>query len=179
MSDTYISLTRVKVTTLSAAALFVVLDQVIKSWAYRVLPHQPITVIPGFFNLRYLENTGAAFGLFQDATLILTIVSVIVIIALTVWFLSNKVQNTLMIIGIALILAGGIGNCIDRIYRGFVIDYLDFSAVFGFPIFNFADICVVIGIVLFLIYVLIFEKNADNETSKAKSDKEDAISGED
>ena len=147
---------KTKYIALTVAALLVGLDQWIKAWAAAGLT-QRISVIPGLFYLTYLENTGAAFGIFQGQTLALAIVSMVILAALLFLLLSGKISHRLAIWGISLIVAGGVGNLIDRLARGFVIDYLDFSALFGFPIFNFADCLVVIGTGLVILYILFFD----------------------
>jgi len=147
----------IKIITLAVAALLVGLDQWIKAWAYTGL-EQRITVIPGVFYLTYLENTGAAFGLFQGRALALGIVSIVILAAVIYFLLSGKAQGHTLIWGLTLILAGGVGNLIDRLVRGFVIDYLDFSALFGFPIFNLADCFVVVGTALMMVHILFFDK---------------------
>ena len=158
-----------KYMALAVAALLVGLDQWIKAWAAIGLTRQ-IAVIPGLFYLTYLENTGAAFGIFQGQTFALAILSMVILAALLVLLLSSKINNRLAIWGLALILSGGVGNLIDRLVRGFVIDYLDFSALFGFPIFNLADCLVVIGTALVIIYIIFFE---DKIPSAGDADEDD------
>ena len=160
-----------KYAALAVAALLVGLDQWIKAWAAIGLTHR-IAVIPGLFYLTYLENTGAAFGIFQGQTLALAIVSMVILAALLALLLSGKITDRLAIWGLALILSGGVGNLIDRLARGFVIDYLDFSALFGFPIFNLADCLVVIGTALVIIYIIFFE----NKKAAPEDGEEDELS---
>ena len=145
-----------KYMALVAAAILVGIDQWVKAWAYTGLSER-ITVIPGVFYLTYLENTGAAFGLFQGRAFALGIVSIVILSFVLYLLLSGKVSGRAIIWGLSLVLAGGVGNLIDRMTRGFVIDYLDFSALFGFPIFNLADCFVVIGTVLMMIHILFIE----------------------
>ena len=140
---------------LAAAAILTVVDQAVKLWAINVLePLGRITVIPGIFNLTFVQNRGAAFGILQGKTVFLSIVVALVLAGGLYLLLSGKIHERFLIWVIALILSGGAGNLIDRIYRGYVVDYLDFSAFFGFPVFNFADCCVVIGTLLLLCYVI-------------------------
>lgn len=122
-----------KIIALLVSLVLAVLDQLVKMWAMGALPGNPIPVIPGLFFLSYVENRGAAFGMFQGGSLVLGIVSVIFLLILLVFLLSKRVKSGFVIWSIALILSGGLGNCIDRFTRGFVVDYLDFSALFGFP----------------------------------------------
>lgn len=157
-----------KLYALITSAVLIVLDQVCKLWAVNNLS-RPITVIPGLFSLTYIENRGAAFGIFQGRTTILAIISILVLLVLLVAILSGRIKERFLIWAIALVLPGGFGNCIDRLARGFVVDYLDFSALFNFPVFNLADCCVVIGTMLILIYVIFLERK---KTQKEEPPKE-------
>jgi len=159
-----------KYIALAVAALLVGLDQWVKAWALTGLSQQ-ITVIPGLFYLTYLENTGAAFGLFQGNAFALAIISLVILSVMLVLLLTGKIKERILIWGCALVLAGGVGNCIDRLARGFVIDYLDFSALFGFPVFNLADCFVVVGSGLIMVY-LIFLEGKKNAPGGSGSDKD-------
>lgn len=144
-----------KFLALSLAAILVAADQLIKLWALESLePIGQIVVIPNLFKLTYVENRGAAFGIFQDKTALLSIISGILLLLITVALLVGKFRPGFLLWTVAVGLAGGVGNLIDRTLRGFVVDYLDFSALFGFPVFNFADCCVVVATTLILIYVI-------------------------
>jgi len=145
-----------KYIALGVAALFIVLDQWIKVWAHESLSQIP--VISGVFYLTYLENSGAAFGIFQGRAFALALASLVVLGAIFVMLLSGRIKDRALIWGFSLIFSGGVGNAIDRLTRGFVVDYLDFSALFGFPIFNFADCLVVVGTLLVVVYILFLEK---------------------
>jgi len=137
----------------------VVFDQVIKNWAktsFYEVGTRP--VIPGFFHLTYVENTGAAFGLFQGRSMLLSAIVSIIILVMGYVLFSGKINEPFLILSLSLVLGGGIGNLIDRFQHGFVIDYLDFSALFGFPVFNLADIAVVTGTFCIIFYVLFLEK---------------------
>jgi len=161
----------VKYIALAVAALLVGLDQWIKAWAVVGLTER-ISVIPGFFYLTYLENTGAAFGIFQGQAFALAIISLAILAVLLGLLLSGKFKEHMIIWGITLILAGGVGNLIDRLMRGFVIDYLDFSALFGFPVFNLADCFVVIGTGIVVFYILFLE----NKKPSAENGEENELS---
>ena len=144
----------IKFAALAVSALLIGLDQWIKIWAASALPNRA-PVIPGLFYMTYLENTGAAFGIFQGQAFALGLVSMVILAAILVVILSGKIRDRLLIWGLTLIFAGGVGNLIDRMARGFVIDYLDFSALFGFPVFNFAD-CLVVGGTGLVAYYMLF-----------------------
>lgn len=114
-------------------------------------------VISDFFYITHHKNTGAAWGIFQDATLVLAIISGIVTIGLIVFMLT--MEHKMAIISLSIIIAGAIGNFIDRAFFMEVTDFLDFYIFsYDFPIFNIADMCVVIGTILLSIYVLFIFK---------------------
>lgn len=132
----------------------ILLDQLVKIWALRVLaPVGTIPLIDGIFQLRYIENRGAAFSMLQNQTLPLIIVSVIVVAAIIFAFQRNMLRTTLGRFSLLLVVSGAIGNLIDRIFRGFVVDLFDFVLI-HFPVFNVADIFIVVGGILFVFYFM-------------------------
>lgn len=148
-----------------AAVVLVIIDQMLKVWAYSSLRlGENISVIPGLFSLTYVENRGAAFGIFQGRTGLLAVVTGIFLAVLLVLLLAGYFQDKLLSWSVALVIAGGGGNLIDRVVRGFVVDFLDFSALFHFPVFNFADCCVVVGAALMLISIFISESPKAQKT---------------
>ena len=159
---------------LAVAALLAAIDQIIKLWALNVLrPVYQIVVIPGLFNLTFVENRGAAFGIMQGRTVLLSVIVGLVLVAGVYLILARRLESNFMVWVAAIILSGGAGNLIDRISYGYVVDYLDFSAIFGFPVFNFADCCVVIGTFLLLFYVI----RQDLERAKAAKAEEASNGG--
>jgi signal peptidase II len=153
-----------RIIALGGAALLVAIDQLIKQWGLSVLRERAsIEVIPGLFNLTYVENRGAAFGVFQGQTLMLSVVTAALLLAIAAAVALDKFKPDYMLWSISLGLAGGIGNLVDRVSRGFVVDYLDFSALFGFPVFNFADCLVVTATALVLAYFLLLEPKTKGE----------------
>lgn len=152
---------------LSAAAVAV--DQVIKLLVMQNLkPIGKFTVIHGFLDFFYLENRGAAFGILQNQRWFFIVV--IIIISATIIVALFKYQNHEFFSYTAsiLIVGGGIGNLIDRIFRGYVIDYISVS--FFPPIFNFADCCVTVGTVLLIIHILFYVEQ-DNHSEKVMRTK--------
>lgn len=145
------------------AAAAVAIDQVIKMLVTaNLMPVGRITVINGFLNLFYLENRGAAFGMFQNQKwffiAVTLAISIVIIIALFKYENHEFFSYTASI----LIVGGGIGNLIDRVLHGYVVDYLSIS--FFPPIFNFADCCVTVGTVFLLIHILLFvDKDGKSE----------------
>ena len=124
---------------LIGAAVLVVIDQVIKFLATTYIkPIGTLEIIPGFLDFTYHGNDGAAFGILSSQTWIFVIITALVCIALIVGLFVYKKHTTLSRMACALIIAGGIGNLIDRVFNnGYVIDYIHVK--FFPPIFNFAD----------------------------------------
>lgn len=143
---------------LGVSVIFIVLDQLAK-WAVAatLAASAPVTVIPGIFQLTYVENTGAAFSSFDGQRWFLIIVTGLVILGLLYLMLFHHIRNRFVIWCLSGIIAGGIGNLIDRIFHGYVIDYIQLTFI-DFAIFNFADCLVVVGVVLLLVYLLFFHK---------------------
>lgn len=143
--------------------ILVGLDQVTKFLAIKHLKDQPSMVwIKGVFELQYLENRGAAFGLFQDQKwmFILSVIIVVVIVSYCFYRLPlDKQYMPLRWICIGM-LSGAIGNMIDRLVHGFVVDFFYFSLI-DFPIFNIADIYVVLSSVFLILLVFFYYKEED------------------
>lgn len=113
---------------------------------------ESIKVIDNFFSITYVKNTGAAWSIFADKGYFVMIVSIIIILGLVWYVYKNRPKDRLEKIAYSLIIGGAIGNLIDRIVYGYVIDFLDFN-LFGwnYPIFNMADTFIVIGVILLMI----------------------------
>lgn len=142
------------------ALIFVLIDQVIKfSVTTTMKIHQEITIIPSFFSLYYLKNTGAAFSILGNKTIFLIIISIICLIILKNYIKKIKTATGLTVISLGIMTGGIIGNLFDRVLYHAVIDYLSFNFFgYNFPVFNFADIGITIGAVLLIIYFIIEEK---------------------
>ena len=143
--------------------VLVVLDQLAKVWALDVLaPVGSIDFLP-FLRFTYVENRGAAFGILTGQRWILSAVSIIVV-ALCIYIIAaRRLKTRAENISVALIAAGGAGNLIDRLTRGFVVDYIDINALFSYPMFNLADCCVVAGAILLVIAAFLSEKKSAHE----------------
>ena len=115
-----------------------------------------IPLISGFFHLTYVRNTGAAFSILSGQRIFLIILPALVVLALIIYIIAKKPTNKLLLLSFSMIISGGIGNLIDRISLGYVIDFLDFRLI-NFPVFNVADIWVTCGAALFVI-LLLFSK---------------------
>ena len=123
---------------------------------------QSFEVIPGVLNVTYVQNTGAAFGILGEQRWIFIVVSAIMIVLLTLFLARAKGYHKLVYISAALILGGGVGNMVDRLSLGYVIDYIDFCA---FPslwrwVFNAADTAVCVGAGLLIVYLLFIDSKA-------------------
>ncbi len=138
---------------LPIAALVTAIDQATKALIVRWIGEfESRAVIPGFFNLVNWRNTGAAWGMFQNSNLILTIVGILCILA--VIFFRHKLLQTHRASAMALgLIAGGIiGNTIDRVRLGAVVDFLDFHyRTHHWPAFNIADSAICVGVVLYML----------------------------
>ncbi len=108
-------------------------------------------VVPNIFQLIYVENRGAAFGIFYGARVFLSLVSLGATIFLIYLLVKKEYHSKLQQIGYSFLLAGATGNLLDRVFLGYVVDFLDFPY---FPTFNFADIFVNIGVFLLVIVLL-------------------------
>ncbi|KEI78437.1 signal peptidase [Clostridium botulinum A2 117] len=137
--------------------LGIFLDRISKIWALNTLASdKDIVVIKNLFTFSYLENRGAAFGIFQNRLIFLSLITAIVILGVVYFIVKYKPTSKLLKISLSLIISGAIGNLIDRIYYKFVVDFimLHYKDVYYFPTFNVADMLVVIGTVLLAIYIL-------------------------
>ena len=155
-------------------ALFViVLDQLTKAWIISGLDLQEVGRVPvlaPIFNFTWVENRGVSFGLFGDgsARWMLSVFSIGVAGMLGWWAL--KADRRLLITALGLVMGGAVGNVIDRIRFGYVVDFLDFSGTGVFPwVFNVADSAITIGVVLLIVDSLLSEKAAKVGLAAEKS----------
>lgn len=143
-------------------------DMVTKRWAFDQLrPGRVVDLIPGYLDLSYLENRGAAFGIFQGQARLLGIASAAVALGIFFYLIRNKKMHNLMKAALALIVTGALGNVIDRLRYGFVVDFIHFHLkdAWHFPTFNVADICVSVGAGLMILYILFFDED-DKESRR-------------
>ena len=162
---------KVKTTFFLAAALYI-LDQLVKVWAISELKEIGSTqLIPKLLRLTYVENYGAAFGILQGKRVLLVIVTLLVLGVLSYMVVSGKARTVAERLCVSLIIAGGLGNLTDRIFRGFVVDYLDVNEWLSFPIFNLADCCVVLGTVMLIVIILL----SDIKQSRQKHGQKDDV----
>lgn len=149
----------------------VILDQLTKFLVVEFLDKvQPFVIIDGIFRFSYVENRGAAFGMLDDSRWVFMVLSVIGIVAMAVYLYRFAPKNALLQVAISLAIGGGIGNMIDRVRLGYVIDFIDFYA---FPkvwkwVFNVADACICIGAGLLILYMILDIVREGKEKKLAK-----------
>lgn len=154
-------------------ALLIFLDQLTKHFAVVYLKDkEPIKIIEGVFELNYLENRGAAFGLLQNQKFFFIFIAVIIL--MVIFYVMIKTPNQKQYIklhaALVLIAGGAIGNMIDRIRFDYVVDFFYFSLI-NFPVFNVADIYVTISAVYLIILLLFVYKETDLEFLSLKTKK--------
>lgn len=137
----------------------ILLDQVTKILALQYLaPAGSYPLWENVLHLTYVENTGAAFGMLQDHRWVFLVISTVALSGMIVYMFLNKTKHPLETTALAFIVGGGIGNMIDRLARGFVVDFVDVKCIpYWKYIFNVADIFVCVGCGLFILYILLFE----------------------
>lgn len=139
--------------------VIIALDQLTKYLAEKYLKsRKSISIIPGVFSLTYVENKGAAFGILQNHRLILRISSFVFIILIIICLFIKPTLSFLAKIALCILLAGAIGNFLDRIFRGYVIDFLHIKVKKSL-VFNIADIAIACGTLLLTIVILLEENN--------------------
>ena len=122
-----------------------------------------VNIIDNFFSLTYVLNDGAAFSLFASRTYLLILIALICLFFI-IYELKNNLDDRVLSIGYSLVLAGLLGNFLDRLMDGYIIDYLSFKILgYNYPIFNFADILIVVGIIVVIIKEILKERGKKNE----------------
>lgn len=147
------------------AVVLVVADQLAKAWASSALEQGAATYDLGLVDLTLVHNAGAAFGMGQGNGIFFVSMAVVICIAAVLWLIFAKRKNVFEVVGLSLIVAGGIGNCIDRLAMGYVVDFIRFTFI-DFPVFNVADICVTCGVVVFLVSFIASELKADADEER-------------
>ena len=151
-------------------ALVLIADQLTKSLVLdRLGPSgdmRQIKIIPGFLRFIYVENTGAAFGMFQGRSPVLTVLALVVIAFLIVYFRQSIARSVWLSLALGLQLGGAFGNVIDRFRHGFVVDFIN---VPRFPTFNIADSAITVGVIMLGLYLLTRDPMTTDEDSPARS----------
>ena len=146
-----------------AAATILALDQWVKYWITVNLPlGESMPLLPGFMQLRTVHNYGAAWSSFSGMRWLLVGVTSVIVLAVAYVLVRRIVRHPLGVVACFLILSGGLGNIIDRVRLGYVVDMFDFQFM-NYPVFNVADIAVVCGAVLAAVYYLWFYEKYDKK----------------
>lgn len=149
---------------LPISLLLIVIDQIVKILVINKMAlQQSIIVINNFFNITYVRNTGAAWSILSGNVLLLIMISVLALVTIYYYLIKDKDLNKIDIVSYSMLVGGIIGNLIDRIVHGYVIDYLDFKIFnYNFPIFNIADTLIVISIIIIGISLIVGEYREQN-----------------
>ena len=143
-------------------AILILMDQISKYIIVKTMNiGESISVIGEVLQITSHRNYGAAWGMLQNQMIFFYIITIIVLIALIYFYYKEAADNLLMQCGLMLIFAGAIGNFIDRLFRGNVVDFIDSKIInYDFPIFNVADSCLTIGVFI-LLYELLFNQKEE------------------
>lgn len=150
--------------------LITVLDQLTKLMAVRGLVEiVTIPLIENVFHLTYCENKGAGFCVFSNYTWLLSIVTILIVAAAVLFVIIKRPKNKLLVTALTFMMGGAVGNLIDRIKLGYVVDFLDFRWI-NFPIFNVADCFITIGAIILAVYLIFIsdkkeQADGDNQSS--------------
>ena len=136
----------------------VILDQATKMIVVNTMEYgQSIILIKNIFSFQYIHNYGAAWGMFSNHRWVFMLITSLALIAMPIILYRYRKLHFLFGLSLSLFIGGAIGNMIDRVFLGYVVDFLQFTFI-DFPIFNVADICVVCGAVIMMVYVIFFDK---------------------
>lgn len=150
---------------LPVVLILVLFDQITKYFAYRCLRGKtPFVLLDGVFELQYLENRGAAFGILQNRGILFVVITLLFLLAAAVFYrkIPEKKKFICLRVVLLLLVAGAAGNMIDRIFRGYVVDFFYFSLI-NFPIFNVADCYVTIAVASFVLLLFFYFSEEDLE----------------
>ncbi len=149
--------------------LSVILDQVSKLIVVNNMElYESVPLIEGFFSFSYIHNRGAAWGMLSDQRWVFIVVTAIALIVLPIILYRYRKLHVLFGTSLSLIIGGAFGNMIDRIFLGYVVDFLQFTFI-DFPVFNIADVCIVVGTFMMAAYILFFDKTLFAEKNKFKA----------
>ena len=167
---------RRRILVLLAAAGLVGADQLIKMWATAQLqPVGAMPVVPHVIELRYVLNDGMAFSLLSGKQTFLTIITSIALVAVLAYLMLKR-PAPLETAAWTLVLGGGIGNLIDRVLNGQVVDYFNFLFI-NFAVFNFADVCITVGVCLLVLSLILEERKASRQAKADKQKDDDGDTG--
>lgn len=151
--------------------LLTAIDQLSKWLVCWLIPHkESVVVIKNIFCLTHHQNKGAALGLLQGQQWLFFLVTVAVVVVVTAYILKKRPTQPWLVTSLTLIVGGGIGNFIDRLFRGYVVDFLDFSDIYFPYIFNLADCFIVCGAFLLAAYIIFVEGKTNQVEKKKKAE---------
>lgn len=152
------------------AIVLILIDQISKLYIINNLKDSSVKIIPNFLSFTYCKNTGVAFGFGQGNTIIFIICNIVILLILAKLIIfQNDRLNTISKYSLVTVFAGGTSNLIDRIFRSYVVDFIDINEFLKFPIFNIADICITIGIFIVFITSIKDLKNEIKEDNVGKN----------
>ncbi|MBE6138940.1 MAG: signal peptidase II [Firmicutes bacterium] len=136
--------------------IFTIIDQVVKIvLSSKIIVNQTYVVIKDFFSITLVHNKGAAFSILTGSKILLILIGIVALVGLIIYIKKLEVIDDIDIFTYSLLMGGIVGNLIDRIVYGYVIDYLSFKfGSYYFPIFNFADICIVVSVIIMLLRMI-------------------------
>ena len=155
---------KIMILSIVIVLLLIFLDQASKLYIVNnFVEGQSYPLLSEFFHITYVKNRGVAFGILQNKLFLITFVGIVAVIIIGYYiFKSVKEQDWIVRIGYIFIMSGAVGNILDRIYRGYVVDFIDFRGIWSF-VFNIADVWINIGVVFLLIQFAIEERKREEK----------------
>ena len=149
--------------------LIIIADQLVKYFvASGMSVGDTAFSVLNLFDITYVQNQGAAFSILSGKLSVLSLISVVFCVGVVVYWIKKKPTHPLLCTALTMMFAGAFGNAIDRIFRGFVVDYIQTTFI-TFPVFNIADIGITVGAALLVLYVILFDKEDKNAKNNTES----------
>ena len=150
------------------AVICLILDQVAKYWTTANIPliDGRVEVIPGLLHLTHIQNTGAAFSFLQGARWFFVVLCAVFVVAVIYLLVKQVIRHPVARWSAVVVMAGAVGNCLDRIICGYVVDMIELE-LFKFPVFNVADIFITVGVIVFVIVTLLEKPEGESGKQKA------------
>ncbi|MBR4070957.1 MAG: signal peptidase II [Clostridia bacterium] len=157
--------------------LSVAADQITKQLVLaNIAMYEDVAVLPGIFHFTYIENKGAAFGMLANNRWVFLVISTVAIAAFVFYIIKYRPKDVLLRISLSFVVGGGIGNMIDRCFRGSVVDFIEVDFI-DFYVFNVADMFVCVGCGLMVLYIILSEIK-DSKAKKAEKELANADKSE-
>lgn len=149
--------------------LIIIADQLVKYFVASGMSVGDMAFsVLNLFDITYVQNQGAAFSILSGKLSVLSLISVVFCVGVIVYWIKKKPTHPLLCTALTMMFAGAFGNAIDRIFRGFVVDYIQTTFI-TFPVFNIADIGITVGAALLVLYVILFDKEDKNAKNNTES----------